>query len=554
LIHESVDLLARPLAGATLVVAVLVLLVTSSNVANLLLARGGARQAEFAVRYAMGASRWRLVREQIVESVALVVLSATAAVAIVRWALTEFTGSLPVRLGPSSGVELVFSGDNTIMLAAVVASSIALLVFGVAPALRLTRRDLHPPLNSHTIAHPILQWRSRRASLAAQVSVSVALVTVAVFTADQALRSVKRDTGIELGSFAAAAIDFRLVGYDEQRARDTLRRILNVVRRQSNAEAVALASGLPLGLSAPSLPVTAPGQELDLTTGRPRRARLLSVTPTLFEAIGVRVTRGRLLGSDDHATAERVAVVSEHVARQTYGTTDVVGRHIVLRPPPQNGIVKPSVTRTIVGVVKDTDVTLIGRRMEGIVYVPFEQHYEHTMAVVVRSARPETTAAMLPEMIRRADGVVAVIDAGTGLGLANSATVPLRISAGLTGVLGATALLVSMTGLYGVMSYLVSGRRREIAVRRAVGASSSAVMRLVVGDGLRPVLVGMTTGFILSGAIIYMAGRQLRAETRVDPFLASLVVLLFIGAAVIACLLPAQRAVRVEPSIVLKDQ
>jgi predicted permease len=442
--------------------------------------------------------------------------------------------------------------DSTVAAAALASTSIALAVFGVVPALHLTRAPSRS-LSMNDVTGSARRWRGRRALIAGQVAVSVALVAAAVFSAQQVIRSVQQDTGLDLDDFAAAALDFRLANYDEPRARDALRRIVDTVRREPHSQLVALSSGLPLGMSAPSALVSAPGDALEPGAARVHYPKLLAATPAIFDAIGVRAMGGRLLDDRDSASAAPVAVLSEQLAKDVFGRADVVGRQLAFRTRQQAGDLAPPTTLTIIGIVQDTDVNSAGRRTDPVVYVPFEQHYASKMAVVVRSSNPSHTAAALPEMIRRADPGVAVSEIGTGESLSGVANVPLRITAGLTGLLGAVALLLAMTGLYGVLSYVVAGRRREIGVRRALGATTSMVLRTVLADGLRPVAIGLVVGLSLGGALRIAAGRTLPSLAPVDPWLMLLVPVLFILAGLLACCVPARRATQVDPSVALRD-
>jgi predicted permease len=552
LVHESVDRLASPVAAAVVVMIVLVLLVTCTNIANLLLARGIARQSEFAIRYALGASRWRIVREQLAESVLLATASGVAAIVTARWAVVQIASTSAIQLGPAV-MQLTPAADSTVAAAACVSTAIALAVFGVVPALHVTRRAPNPSLSSNDVTSSARRWRGRRALIAAQVAVSVALVAAAMLSAQQVIRSVQQDTGLDLDDFAAASIDFRLANYAEPRAREALRRIIDTVRSEPHSERVALSSGLPLGIFAPSALVSAPGEALEPGGAGVHYPKLLAATPEIFDAIGVRATSGRLLDDRDSASAARVAVISEQLAKSVFGTVDVVGRQLAFRRLQQASDIARPLTLTIIGVVEDTDVNSAGRRTDPVVYVPFEQHYESRMAVVVRSSDPSQTIAALPELIRRADPGIAVSDIGTGVSLSGAANVPLRITAGLTGLLGAVALLLAMTGLYGVLSYVVAGRRREIGVRRALGATTSIVLRMVLADGLRPVAIGLFVGLSLGGALRLAAGRALRSVPTVDPWLMLLVPLLFVLAGLFACCMPARRAIQVDPSVALRD-
>jgi predicted permease len=547
LLHESVHRVAGPAALAATLMGALVLLVACSNLANLCLARGAARRHGIAVQYAMGGSRWRIAREQLVESGVLSIFAGIAAYWIARLALTLLV-SVDVRLGPIGNMQLSLGPHAPMLVTGTGATVLAFFVFGALPAIQLTRRSLQPALQAAESVGAAPRWRGRRLLIAGQVAVSVTMVAAALFSVQQVVQSLSQDTGLDLDRFAAAAVDFELAGYDETRARETLRRLVTVAGRESGVERVALSSGLPLGLPAPPYTLHLPGGQ------RPLAAAQLAVTPQIFQTIGVRLERGRLIGDGDIAGAMPVAVIDATAAEQLFGDQDPVGQQIVLQRRPYVGEEQqPPVVRTVIGVVGDTNTGAAGRRLRASVFVPFAQHFEPQMAIVVRGANAPALATALPAIIRRADPHLAVSDVGTGATLAGLDNVTLQVIAALCGILGVVALALAMSGLYGVLSFVVSGRRREIGVRRALGASSNAIVRLVIGDGLRPVLSGLLVGMAAGLAVRYATTRLLRSVPEIDLGLIVLVPALFIVAGVLAAYFPARRASRVDPSVALRN-
>jgi predicted permease len=544
-VHETVHPFVSPAAIAAGTMVMLVLLVSCTNLANLLLARGAARASEFAVRSALGGSRWRIVREQLIESALVAGVAGLAAMAIARVTVVWASGFV-VRIGPGVQMQLTPEMSSSLLVAGLVLTVLSFMVFGVVPALQLTRRGLARGLAANEVVGAASRWRGRRMLIAAQVTVSVALVSTALFSVQQVVRAAQHDTGLELERYAAVMLDFKLSGYDEARAREVLRRAVDVARRELSADRVAVASGLPLGMSTPSARVAREGAQT--------YARSMTVTAEIFDALGLRIVRGRGFTDHDTKAQQPVTVIAERTARQLFGDFDPIGHEVVVDPQPVAGEARVEpVTRTIVGVVSDTDVGAMGRRESGSIYVPFTQHYESRMAIVARGANPEQLAAALPGVVQRVDGGVAVSDVGTGVSLAGVSNIVVQMIAGLTGILGLVALVLAMTGLYGVLSYIVAGRRREIGVRRALGATSALIVRLILLDGVRPIIGGLFAGLALAGALRFAAGRLLRGLPPVDPWLAIALPLLFIAAGLIACYLPARRASEVEPSVALRE-
>jgi predicted permease len=545
-VHESVHHLVSPAAIAAGAMVMLVLIVTCTNLANLMLARGAARLSEFAVRFALGGSRWRIVREQLIESALVAVVAGVGAVALAQIALLWIAGTA-VRIGPGVQMQLTPEMNSALVVAGFVITFLSFMVFGVVPTLQLTRRGLARGLAANDGVGAAPGWRARRTLIAAQVTVSVALVATALFSVQHMVRAAQHDTGLELDRYAAVLLNFELSGYDEARAREVLRQALDAVSRELPIDRVALTSGLPLGLFAPSAMVARQGIQ--------RRALSMTVTPEIFDVLGLNIVRGRGFTDRDTDAQQPVTVIADRTARQLFGDLDPIGHEVLVDPVPIAGEMRAQpVMRTVVGVVSDTDVRAPGRRERGSIYVPFTQQYEpRGMAIVAGGANPEQLAAALPGLVQRVDGGVAVSDVGTGVSLAGVSSIVVQVSAALTGTLGLVALMLAMTGLYGVLSYIVAGRRREIGVRRALGATTILVQRMVVLDGLRPILSGLLAGLALGGALRFAAGRLVRGLPPVDPWLAVAVPLLFIAAGLIACYLPARRASEVEPSVALRE-
>ena len=197
--------------------ALLVLLVACTNLANLLLARGASRRNEFSVRYALGGSRWRIVREQLLESVIVVVIATIAAAWIAKGAVANLADSA-IRMGPGVWMRLTPETNASLVLATAAMTLLAFIVFGIVPAMQLTRRDLARTLAANNNIGAAPRWRGQRTLVAAQVTVSVALVSAALFSVQQVVRAKQHDTGLDLDRYAAALVDFELAGYEEDRA------------------------------------------------------------------------------------------------------------------------------------------------------------------------------------------------------------------------------------------------------------------------------------------------------------------------------------------------
>jgi putative ABC transport system permease protein len=282
----------------------------------------------------------------------------------------------------------------------------------------------------------------------------------------------------------------------------------------------------------------------------------VSATPGIFEALGVTIVAGRSFADSDDAAGPPVAVVNETAARTLFGSARAVGRRITLKRQDTVGE-PPQLPRewTIVGVASDSDAGVVGRREDGVIYVPWSQQFDGRVVFAVRtSGDPAERLGDLRQALATAAPDLAVAQMGTGEAVAGPSNLFAGIAAGVAGSLGAFGLLLALAGLMGVLSHLVSRRTREIGVRLALGATASQARRLVLGDGLRPVLIGIAVGIALAAAA--QQSLELVSPMLVPPLdITALAVLagLLTGAGALACYLPARRASRIDPAVALRD-
>jgi predicted permease len=522
----------------------LVLLIACTNLANLAVARGVSRQHDLAVRKALGASRGRLVREQLIETGLVGVGGAAigwlALNALIRWS----TADVPI----DALILLVFEPQlNTrVLLLSAVLSLLALGIVGVWPALQLSRTSVRDVLaiGAGAVVPP---WKLHRRFIAWQVAGTVALLLMAVFFV-RALVDLRRgDTGVNMDRVAIVRFELDPARYDDRASRDLAAQMVASLERQPGVDSVAVSSGLPFGTGDPGRVAIAPAERRPELGLEP--ALTVAATPGLFSTLGIRILRGR--GFDDRDTVGQpdVAVINEASARRVFGTPDVVGRELALWSVPALG--KPTLDRrlTIVGVSSDSDVGRRGSRAGGIVYMPIEQRPSRSLVLTVSTAgRPADLTQVMRAAIRRLAPEAVMRDiAGSPAGILGFVG---SLASGLAGI----ALLLAMTGLYGVMTLLVSRRVREMGVRLALGASRDRIFRLILVDGLRPVLSGIGLGLALA-----LIGRPIVQSAMgapvapIDPIAFALVPIPLVVAAIIACYVPARRASRVEPARALRS-
>lgn len=567
------QVILRRFGMAFVALVALVLVVACTNLANLVLARGSSRRQEIAVRSAIGASRWRLVREQCAESLLLALAGAGAG-----WLL--FTGlSAALNLDiPLTSKMLISSRpefDAGVAAAAGVALLLSLMVFGLEPALRLTRgRPLRADLLSGSGTVGVPQARRQRRLVRWQVAISTGFFILATLSHKYILAEARHDPGVDLDRLAVATMNFWAQQWDDDRARHALGRVLEELEKNPSIEAAAVTTGVPFGATNTPL-FTITTTDRSITDETARQAFGVAGTPRMFQTLGVPILRGRGFDDRDTAGAQPVVVLSEQTARRLFGTADALGRQIQLKPrsnaprgrsvagklalqiPAAPGAAAVKVeTATVIGVARDTDVGYLFSRSADLFYRPLAQHpatVAFGIAIVRTDRNPYVGVRILRDAIRRVDTNLAVESAGTGVGALGGPTVFLRAASLLALALGGLTLLLTMVGLYGVQSQGVVHRIPEIGVRMSFGATAAQVQALVLKDGFRPVLQGLAIGLFLGGV-----GRGLvrafwwERMDIVDPWMIIGVPIPLILAAFFACWLPARRASRVDPNVALR--
>ena len=542
-----------PLLVTTVFVSIgLVLLVACTNLANLTIARGTARRRDLAVRLAIGATRWRLVREEVTEN-ALVILAGAAAGFLLAIAILARLRT-DVEFGPSV-IHLTPTLDRAAFLAGLAASGLALVVAGIVPAWLSTRADLRSAIGTDAAGAALPRWRGRRWLIAMQVAISLLFLSLAAISAEQVRHELHRDTGLSLDRLAIANVAFAEQRVDDAHARQLAEQIVAILDHDPGVTMAAVTTGLPFGASNPGSCVATLERPIVPDKFCEAIGELIATTPGGLRTIGVQILNGRPLTDRDTETSASVAVISVALAKKVFGTTEVVGREMQVQARRWAGMpMPPTVTRTIVGVASDTD-EFPGRPGALTVYLPLAQQLWGRLTFV---ARTDGDPATLVPALRRAISAVAPTIATSEIGTATSVTGvsdgPLKVLAGVAALLGTFALVLSLVGLYGVLSHVVGLRVREMGVRVALGASTPQIVRLILGDGLRPVAYGVLFG-LGAGAIARMALRPIfiRMVPTIDPLTLTLAPAAIIVAGWIACYIPARRASRVDPNIALRD-
>jgi predicted permease len=530
----------------------LALVVACTNLANLVLARGTARHQEFAVRRALGASRWRLVREQCAESLLLAV-AGSAGIYLVLQGLTRLIQfDLPmskawiVSLQPEVNAEALAVAATALLL--------SLVVFGLEPALQLTRRaDVREGLAAGSGNVAPKKAKRQRAFLRWQVAISAGFFIISSLSVRYLVTEARHDSGVDMDRIGVAMLSFYAQGWDEPRARRAIDGVLEHLRKDVQVESASVSGGLPFGTTGnPLVLLTTPDKPFVPNVSTYEGTPLLAASPGLFKTIGVPILQGRGFDDRDGPEAPLVAVLNESTARKVFGSTQVVGRQLLMKNAPRRGE-QHAKSLTVVGLARDTDVTHLFSKNGHLVYVPFAQSYQRSVSVVARAKDAEIATRAVRDAIRRADPELGIQAAGTGRVMLAGPYVALRTFGIGAVTLGGLTLLLAMIGLYGVQSQIVTQRTREIGVRMSVGASAGQIRRMVLKDGYAPVLQGLAIALFIgvSGRAIIQALVPIPIGI-LDPWMLALVLIPVGVAASCACYLPARRASRVDPNVALR--
>jgi putative ABC transport system permease protein len=532
---------AMRMAGLLLAaVAGVVLLIACSNVANLLLARSAARQHEMAVRAALGASRARLVRQLLTESLCLGLISGGIGVSIAYGALRLLAKTLP-----ATGAFGTSRLDATVLMFALFVSIATGIVFGIIPAIGASRASVTGMLNEARAAgRSARRVRVANVLLVGQVALSfVLLVTAALFS-----RSIERAYGIDPG-FAPARLAVFITnpgqaGYGEARTKQFYQQVRERVARMPGIESVSWASNMPLF----ARPVG--GLQIEGRVQRSPSETVTTIVNTIdlgyFDTAGVTVERGRAFADGDREAALPVAIVNQKLARDYWPGEDAIGKRIRL-PGEQR-------MREIVGVARIANYTSWGEAAQACVYLPLEQNALPAMTLYVRGAGDpaQYVNAVNREIAAVGPGVM-ISGIRTGQQVIDGSLFQARIGVALLSVFGLIALGLASIGLYGILVYMVNQRRREIGLRMALGASQGSVRRLIVTKGMSLVVIGIAIGFAAALLVARALSRMLYGVGATDPISLGGAAAVLGVVALVACYLPARRATRVDPLIALRQ-
>jgi len=532
-----------------LIVVGVVLLLACANVANLLLARASVRQREVAVRLSLGASRRRLVRQLLTEGLLLALVAGALGMAIAWWAQRVLWSLRPPGLADDA-VDL--TPDLRVLGFTLAVSFLTAIVFGLIPAWRASRPELASELKQRGEAGGSASrpWSLRNLLVSVQVALSLVVLVGAGLFVKSLANAQKIDPGFDYQKLALLSVDLGAQGYDEARARDFHHRLLERVRALPGVERATLASGVPLFAGSFLRTVFPEGVDTsDRKNGK--LVQLNTVEPGYFETMGIPLRRGRDFQPSDHRNAPHVVVINETMAKQFWPEQEAVGKRFKF--------FGQDWWNEVVGIAKDGKYNFLGENPQPHIYLSLEQVYDPAVTLHLRtSGDPATALGMARREMQAMDRLLPITGVFTYAEVLHQALWGPRMGALLLVVFGLVSLVLAVIGVYGVMSYSVNQRTREMGLRMALGADPSAVLRLVVRQGSLLALVGIATGVVACLMATwffstFLSNLLFDVSLR-DPGVFLGIPLLLVVAALLASAQPAWRASRVDPTVALRNE
>jgi len=540
-LHENLSGNYRDALLILLGVVGFVLLVACVNVANLMLARATARQKEFALRAALGASRWRIVRQLLFESLLLAVfggvLGFVLSVGALRLLLTAIPFDLPVWMN--------FSIDLRVLGFTLGITLLTGLIFGVVPALQTSRVDLNDTLKEAARGSSGGRSRARSLLVVAEIAMSLVLLVGAGLMVQSFLRLRSVNIGLDTKNVLTAALITPRAKYKASERAALIKQIVTQVSSLPGVESASATATLPLNGNNWGRGLTVEG---NAATDQTPMVQHTVVTPGYFRTMGITLLAGRDFNDSDTKDSPDVTIIDERLARLYWPNQSPIGKRVRFGPREDN---EP--WHTIVGVVSKIRHQRMQEETDPSVYLPHQKVPTGGMTLVARtSSNPHDFVRALRREVAQLDPDVAVSEVATMDEVVAESIWQPRLYAMLFAVFAGGALLLALIGIYGVMAFLVQTRTHEIGIRMALGASARDVFRLIVGRGMTLTAVGVVIGVAGAIALTRLMHSLLFNTSTTDPFIFILISAVLSLAAFFACYLPARRAARVDPLIALR--
>jgi predicted permease len=539
-IHPSFATASMGMSAVMMAVVGLLLLIACVNVANLFLARAQDRRKEMALRLSLGAGRGRIVQQLLTESVIFALLAGGAGLVLAWFATGALHAFRPAMDGPwAFDIEL----DRAVLLFTTAISVAAGIVFGMVPALQATKPDTMSEVKGDATAGP---RRSRMSS--GLVVFQMALSLLLLISSGLFLRSLQGAAQIDPGfddpsNLVTAAIDPELLGYEEAEVRRVLDRLMEEMKALPEVSEVGLASWLPLGLNNSDRGIGVPGYEFG--ENERRSIPYTHVSEGYFEAMGVGVVEGRTFQRTDDEGGAPVMVVNRRFAERFWPDESALGRVVETAGREWE----------VVGVVETGKYQSLGENPVEFMFFPKRQLFFSGTTLMTRTpADPQAVLARIRGIVRGIDPDMPVYDLRTMENHMGTALLPSRLGGIVLGLFGLLGLTLAAVGIYGVMAYSVSQRRRELGIRVALGADRTEVERMVLKEGLRLALLGSAIGLVGAFGAAQLVQGMLYNVSALDPFAFGIVPVLLVGVAALAVYVPARKAARSDPIGALRSE
>ncbi|MDQ3254316.1 MAG: ABC transporter permease [Acidobacteriota bacterium] len=544
-LHERVVGNLRPALLVLLGAVSLVLLIACANVANLLLGRAASRQKEIAVRTALGASRARVIRQLLTESLLLGLLGGGLGLLLAHWGV-----DLLVALSPADTPRLKEIGiDSQVVIFTLAASLLIGLIFGLAPALQASKLNLNEALKAggRSATADVRHNRVRSLLVVCEVALSLVVLVGAGLLIKSFLRLQEVEPGFDASNLLTAQISLAVAKYDSTAKQAAFfGRMIEHLEALPGVQAVAVANDLPIaGRDQTSNPriegrASVPGEE--------PLVGVHMVNHSYFQAMGIQLLKGRLFSAADVDGSQPVAIINETMARRLFPNDDALGKQMRF-----SDLSSKERWKEIVGVVGNVKHNGLDAEPYMETYTPYLQNQISSMMIAVRSTSdPANLTAAVRSAILEIDKDQPISSVKMMDQVLSDSIAPRRSSMSLFGFFAAVALALATVGIYGVMSYSVTERTHEIGIRMALGAQRMDVLRFVIGQGMLLTLIGVAVGLVATFALTRVMSSLLYGVSATDPVIFIGVALLLATVALLACYIPARRATKVDPMVALR--
>ena len=539
------------LAVLVLLGAVLfVLLIASANVANMLLARGASRKREIAIRAALGAGRWRIVRQLLIESLSLSALGGAVGLLFALWGVYVLVAFGPADLPRAKEV----AADGRVLVFTFAVSLLTGIIFGLVPALQASRPDLNETLkeSGRSATGSAGHRRVRNLLVVSEIALSLVLLVGAGLLMRSFVKLEAVNPGFNPNNVLTMKISLRGPNYQKDTPIIAFHdQLIEKIKALPGVQAVATRSHVPIAADDGYANLSF-GIEGRLPDAANRLTAFYNaVSPDYFQTMEIPVLKGRPFEARDDRKSQSVIIINETLARRYFPGEDPIGRRMTLNDEDP----KEEDWATIVGVVRDTKPRAVDLTASAVpeMYMPFAQQPESSTALMIRTTNnPASIAAAVRHEVQTLDKTQLVHSVRTLDSVMSEAVATPRFRTSLLGVFAIVALILAMVGIYGVMSYAVTQRTHEIGIRIALGARAADVLKLIVRNGMGPVLLGVALGLAGAIGLTRLMVSLLFGVTPTDAVTLATVTVGLVLVALISCCIPARRATKVDPLVALR--